>query len=211
VWHIGCQDVVAIGHLFRTGQLLLERIISLAGPQVKNPRLLKTRMGACLSEIIASDLEDGDNRVISGSVLSGRRAGGPVDYLGRYHNQISVLAENREQKLFGWLTPGMEQFSIKAMFVSALFKNKLFPFTTALNGGRRPIVPTGAFEQVMPLDIEATYLLRALAIKDTDQAQALGCLELDEEDLALLTFVDSSKNEFGPMLRENLNLIEKEG
>jgi Na+-transporting NADH:ubiquinone oxidoreductase subunit A len=73
------------------------------------------------------------------------------------------------------------------------------------------MVPIGIYEQVMPLDILPTMLLRALIVEDTDQAQDLGCLELDEEDLALCTFVCPGKHEFGPMLRHNLTRIEKEG
>ena len=63
----------------------------------------------------------------------------------------------------------------------------------------------------MPLDILSTPLLKALVVGDSDQAQLLGCLELTEEDLALYTFVDPGKHDFGPVLRSNLTKIEKEG
>jgi Na+-transporting NADH:ubiquinone oxidoreductase subunit A len=63
----------------------------------------------------------------------------------------------------------------------------------------------------MPGDFLPTQLLRFLMTKNTDRAVELGALELDEEDLALCTFVDPCKNEFGPALRQTLNLIEKEG
>ena len=68
---------------------------------------------------------------------------------------------------------------------------KSFNLTTSQNGSPRAMVPVGAFEMMMPLDILPTQLLRALLVKDTDMAQALGCLELDEEDLALCSFVCS--------------------
>lgn len=73
------------------------------------------------------------------------------------------------------------------------------------------MVPIGVYERVMPLDLLPTQLLRALIVGDTEQASELGCLELDEEDLALCTFVCPSKFNFGPMLRENLTKIELEG
>lgn len=73
------------------------------------------------------------------------------------------------------------------------------------------MVPVGAYEAIMPLDILPTQLLRYLLVGDTDTAQALGCLELDEEDLALCTFVCPGKYEYGPILRDVLNRIEKEG
>ncbi|WP_419852570.1 Na(+)-translocating NADH-quinone reductase subunit A [Actinobacillus pleuropneumoniae] len=210
VWHLNYQDVIAIGKLFTTGELFTDRIISLAGPQVKNPRLVRTRLGANLSQLTANELIAGENRVISGSVLSGATAAGPVDYLGRYALQVSVLAEGREKELFGWIMPGSDKFSITRT-VLGHFGKKLFNFTTAVHGGERAMVPIGAYERVMPLDIIPTLLLRDLAAGDTDSAQNLGCLELDEEDLALCTYVCPGKNNYGPMLRAALEKIEKEG
>ncbi|HHE3720413.1 TPA: Na(+)-translocating NADH-quinone reductase subunit A [Pasteurella multocida] len=210
VWYINYQDVIAIGKLFTTGELDVSRVVSLAGPQVKNPRLVRTVLGANLSQLTANEVKDGENRVISGSVLSGAKAAGPVDYLGRYVLQVSVLEEGREKEFLGWIMPGANKYSLSRT-VLGHFSKKLFNFTTALNGGERAMVPIGAYERVMPLDIIPTLLLRDLAAGDTDSAQALGCLELDEEDLALCTFVCPGKNEYGPLLRQALDKIEKEG
>ncbi|AHE65368.1 NADH:ubiquinone reductase (Na(+)-transporting) subunit A [Pasteurella multocida] len=210
VWYINYQDVIAVGKLFTTGELDVSRVVSLAGPQVKNPRLVRTVLGANLSQLTANEVKDGENRVISGSVLSGAKAAGPVDYLGRYALQVSVLEEGREKEFLGWIMPGANKYSLSRT-VLGHFSKKLFNFTTALNGGERAMVPIGAYERVMPLDIIPTLLLRDLAAGDTDSAQALGCLELDEEDLALCTFVCPGKNEYGLLLRQALDKIEKEG
>lgn len=211
VWHLGYQDVIAIGHLFLTGRILTERIIALGGPMVKQPRLLRTRIGACLSELVKNQLTDGDNRVISGSVLSGRKASATEDFLGRYHNQISVLAEDRERRFLGWLMPGFTRFSVKHIFASSLLPRRQFALSTSTHGSVRAMVPTGAFERVMPLNIKSTWLLRSLLTLDTDLAQGLGCLELDEEDLALCSFVCSGKMDYGRHLRQILEKIELEG
>ena len=210
VWYINYQDVIAVAKLFTSGELYTNRVVSLAGPQVKNPRLVRTQMGAKLSQLTANELNEGENRVISGSVLSGHTAAGPHDYLGRYALQVSVIAEGREKEFLGWMMPGSDKFSITRT-VLGHFGNKLFNFTSAVNGGERAMVPIGNYERVMPLDIIPTLLLRDLSAGDTDSAQALGCLELDEEDLALCTFVCPGKNEYGPMLRAALDKIEKEG
>jgi Na+-transporting NADH:ubiquinone oxidoreductase subunit A len=159
---------------------------------------------------IASDAEYGV-RVISGSVLSGRAVAPPVDFLSRYDSCISLLQEGKHRELLGWTGPGFNKFSIKPIFASALSAGKKFAMTTSTEGSHRAIVPLGSFEKVMPLDIIATPLLKSLVVEDTEQAQALGCLELDEEDLALCTFVDTGKHEFGPILRRNLTTIEREG
>lgn len=212
VWHIGLQDLLSIGDLFLTGQLDVTRVVSLAGPVVRKPRLLRTRLGASLDTLVENELEPGENRIISGSVLSGRTASGEVlGYLGRFHNQISVLREGREREFMGWLAPGTEKFSLSRLFLSKLTPNKLFNIHTGTNGSPRAIVPIGLYEQVMPMDILPTFLLRSLCVDDVEQAEKLGCLELDEEDLALCSFVDPGKTDFGPILRRNLELIEKEG
>ena len=211
VWSIGYQDVIAIGKLFVTGELYVDRILSIAGPVVKKPRLIKSRVGASLDEIILGESSSGSVRVISGSVLGGRTSRGVVSYLGRYANQISLIEDQKEREFMGWLSPGINKFSVMNIYISKLFSGKLFNFTTTTNGSERAMVPIGAYEEIMPLDILPTQLLRSLIVEDTEQAQLLGCLELDEEDLALCTFVCPGKYEYGPILRQNLTRIEKEG
>jgi Na+-transporting NADH:ubiquinone oxidoreductase subunit A len=211
VWQINYQDVIAIGKLFTSGRIWVERIISLAGTLVNKPRLLRTRLGANTEDLVKDEVQHVQSRVISGSVLHGHTANNWAAYLGRFHNQISVIAEGYEREFFGWIKPGSKKFSALNVFVSKLLGNKQFDLTTSQNGSPRAMVPVGVFELVMPLDILPTQLLRALIVKDTDAAQALGCLELDEEDLSLCSFVCSSKFDYGPALRTNLTQIEKEG
>ncbi|EMX9089142.1 TPA: Na(+)-translocating NADH-quinone reductase subunit A [Klebsiella oxytoca] len=211
VWHLNYQDVIAVGKVFLEGELYNERIVALGGPQVKEPRLLKTCLGASLDELLEDELLDDENRIISGSVLSGTHARGPHAFLGRFHLQISVVKEGREKELFGWVMPGKDKFSITRTTVGHFLKRKLFNFSTDTNGGERAMVPIGNYERVMPLDILPTILLRDLLAGDTDSAQALGCLELDEEDLALCTYVCPGKYEYGPALRSVLTQIEQEG
>ncbi|EOZ4937310.1 Na(+)-translocating NADH-quinone reductase subunit A [Enterobacter hormaechei] len=211
VWHLNYQDVIAIGKLFTTGELCAERIIAIGGPQATQPRLVRTLLGADLTALLAGETKEGENRIISGSVLSGRHATGPMACLGRFHLQVSVVLEGREKELFGWVLPGAEKYSVTRTTLGHFLRHKLFNFSTSTNGGERAMVPIGNYERVMPLDILPTVLLRDLLAGDTDGAQALGCLELDEEDLALCTYVCPGKYEYGPVLREVLTRIEQEG
>ncbi|PID41522.1 MAG: NADH:ubiquinone reductase (Na(+)-transporting) subunit A [Proteobacteria bacterium] len=212
VWTVGYQDVIAIGKLFVTGELHNERVVALAGPNVKKPRLVKTVMGAELNQLCEGETDTSSaSRIISGSVFGGRTAKGAVSFLGRFANQVTVLTEGTHRDFMGWLSPGTDKFSKLNIYLSRLNPKKLFNFTTNTNGSDRAMVPVGTYEEVMPLDILPTQLLRALIVGDTDMAQKLGCLELDEEDLALCTFVCPGKYEYGPILRENLTRIEKEG
>ncbi|MCR9277434.1 MAG: Na(+)-translocating NADH-quinone reductase subunit A [Pseudomonadaceae bacterium] len=211
VWTIGYQDVIAVGRLFVTGRLFTERVVSLSGPSVSNPRLLRTRLGACLQQLTNGELSDESSRVISGSVLAGRTASSPVCYLGRYHSQVSALPDEADRQLFGYLNPGVKQHSVFPTFLSKWFGSKELPFSTNKNGSTRAMVPIGTYESVVPMDMLPTQLLRALLVGDLETATALGALELDEEDLALCTYVCPGKYEYGPVLRTVLNQIEKEG
>ena len=212
VWTIGYQDVIALGKLFTTGQLFTERVVSLAGPMVEKPRLLRTRLGANIDELCAGQLKTGEFRAISGSVLSGRKAAGAVIYLGRYASQVSVIAEGREREFMGWLSPGANKHSVLPIYLSRWFGGgKKLNMTSTTNGSVRAMVPVGSYEKVMPLDILPSPLLRALIVGDLETAQNLGALELDEEDLALCTYVSIGKYEYGTILRDNLTRIENEG
>jgi NADH:ubiquinone oxidoreductase, Na(+)-translocating, A subunit len=211
VWHLNYQDVIAIGRLFTTGELWTERTIAIGGPQAAHPRLVRTLLGADISELLVGETKPGENRLISGSVLSGRQAVGEQAFLGRFHLQVSIVQEGREKEFFGWVLPGADKFSVTRTTLGHFLRDKLFNFSTSTHGGERAMVPIGNYERVMPLDILPTMLLRDLLAGDSDSAQALGCLELDEEDLALCTYVCLGKYEYGPVLREVLTRIEQEG
>lgn len=209
-WHLNLQDLLAIGHLFRTGYLDNERIISIAGPGVINPQFVKTRIGVSLAHVLKDNLAEGEQRIISGSIFAGRQTDAETAFLGFYDKQVVVLPEGRESIFLEFMRPGMNSYSRTRAYLGRFLKKPL-PFTTSMQGSPRPIVPFGIYDEVMPLDILPTLLLKALIIKDTDTAVQLGALELAEEDVALLTYVDPGKHDFGAILRENLEQIEEEG
>ena len=216
VWHIGYQDVIAIGKLFGEGKLWVERIVALGGVGFERPRLVTTRLGANIDDLVAGTLKeagprDGPPRLISGSVLNGRTAAGPEAYLGRYHCQISAIPDGGQSRLFGWLDPFRRSYSFAGLFRRRQAHKKLLPFSSSRMGRPTAMVPVDAFEHIIPMDILPVPLLRALLVRDTDQAQALGCLELDAEDLALASFVCPGKIDYGTVLRINLDRIEREG
>ncbi len=211
VWHIGYQDVIAIGKLFVTGRLPVDRVVALCGPAVSKPRLISTRVGANIAELVDGEIEGSDVRVVSGSVLSGHRAAGWAVWLGRYDNQITVLREGSPREFLSFMRPGIGKYSITRAFVGKLFGPREYSLTTSQNGSPRAMVSIGSFEQVMPLDILPTPLLKALLVRDTDTARDLGCLELAEEDLALCSFVCNGKYEYGRHLRKSLREIEVNG
>jgi Na+-transporting NADH:ubiquinone oxidoreductase subunit A len=202
VWHVNYQDVIAIGRLFTTGRLWVERIVALAGPLVRRPRLARTRLGASTEDLVRGQIREGECRVVSGSILSGRRAAGPGAYLGRYHHQVVVMAEARSRARADWLPPHGEAFSVSGLTRPFVSHRRRYDLTTALHDRPASMLPTGNFERVLPLDILPTPLFRALLVGDSDRARALGCL---------CTFVCPGKNEYGPALRRALTDIEKQG
>ncbi len=211
VWTINYQDVIALSSLFKQGRLDTRRVVALAGPEISEPRLVETRIGASLEELTAGETRGNQTRVISGSVLGGRTAQGPLGFLGRFHLQVSCLAENTHREMFHYLRAGKERHSVMPIYVSWFNKARKFAFSTTTNGSERAMVPVGAYERVMPLDVLPTQLLRALIVGDTESSIGLGALEMAEEDLALCTYVCPGKYEYGPILRDILTTIEKEG
>mgnify|MGYP003299076682 CR=1 FL=1 len=209
----GYQDIIAIGKLFKSGYIDNDRIVSLAGPQVNSPSYIRTRLGASTDEITAGELTQRENRIISGSIISGREAIVSFAYLGRYHNQISVIAEpnSKDREFMNWLTPGPRKFSKMPVFLSSLFPKKVFKFKALMNGSDRPIVPIGSYEEVLPFNMLPIMLLRNIVLLDTEKLQALGGLELDEEDLSLCSYICPGKYDFGSLLRAGLTKIEVEG
>jgi Na+-transporting NADH:ubiquinone oxidoreductase subunit A len=211
-WSIGVQATAAIGALLRTGRLDVTRVVALGGPAARSPRLLRTRVGASIDQLTAGETIDGEVRVVRGSVLCGSEASGEVfGYLGAYDQAVACVAEDRERHFLGWLAPGGNMYSTVRAFLSGFVPKKEYAFTTTTHGSHRAMVPIGMYERVMPLDIMPTFLLRALMVDDLERAEALGCLELDEEDLGLCSFVSPGKEDYGKHLRRTLTTIWKEG
>ncbi len=213
-WHIGYQDVIAIGNLFLTGELSVDRVVAVAGPSVSRPGVYRTRLGASLTDLTAESGAPKEGvRTVSGSVFAGRQFREMAAHLGRTHNQVVQLAEGTNRDFLGWMGPGFGKWSVTNVFLQKLLgpPEGGFRFTTSTEGSHRAIVPLGNYEKVVPLDIEPTPLLKSLCVGDTEEIQRLGGLELAEEDLGLCSYVCASKNDYGPMLRECLTTIELEG
>ncbi len=211
VWHVGFQDAAAIGQLFRTGVLPASRNVAIAGPAAKNRGIFETRRGASMDDLARDVIASQPARVISGSVLSGLTAnpGTPEGFLGAYDNQVTIIPDESPQVFLGWDTPGASKYSVTNTFLGRLIRCT-FDFSTSMEGSLRAVVPIGVYEKVMPMDIMPTFLIKALASDDIEEAEKLGVLELAEEDMALLGFVCPSKIDISGLLRKMLVQMEKE-
>jgi Na+-transporting NADH:ubiquinone oxidoreductase subunit A len=212
-WHLGAQDVIRIGYLVQHGRLDPTQVVALGGPPFREPRLVRTRLGASIAELTRDELlptpaDQLAPRVISGSVLTGRQATDPVfAFLGRFHQQVSGVPEVRKREFLGWLGLRAPRFSATPVYAGG---GASAGFDTRLHGGPRAMVPIGAYERVLPMDLMATHLLRAIALGDMEWAEELGVLELDEEDVALCSYVCPGKADYGSALRRLLDSIAAE-
>jgi len=209
VWYLAPQDVIAIARLFTEGKYDVSRIIALGGSQIQKPRYYRIISGASITNLLADNLKKGDNRVISGDVLSGQQ----IDEngtLGFYHTTITAIEEGKEQEFLGWILPGMHKFSASKTFLSWLTPSKKYALNANMHGEERAYVMTGEYEKVLPMDIYPTQLIKACMIEDIELMENLGIYEVAPEDLALCEFVCTSKIEVQSIIRHGLDLVRKE-
>ncbi|MEP5612483.1 MAG: Na(+)-translocating NADH-quinone reductase subunit A [Cyclobacteriaceae bacterium] len=210
VWTIAPQGVIEIGKLLLDGVYDTAKLVAVTGSQIENPSYVKTYSGACLNKLIAGNVKAGDNRFISGNVLTGESVG-EDGYLSFYHQQVTVIPEGKYEELFGWITPSTKKLSFHKAFGLLSFlggSNKEYVLDTNQHGEHRNFVMTGAFEKVLPMDILPNYLFKAILAEDFDDMEALGIYELVEEDVALCEFIDVSKHNLQEILREGIQLIK---
>lgn len=211
VWTIAPQDLVIIGELLLTGKFNAERVIALAGSEVKTPKYYKTRIGSeAATFLYDSGLKDENVRVISGDVLTGTKIS-PKGHLGYYSNTVTVIPEGDDYELFGWNKPVFNKISTsRALTFSWLSPNKKYDLDTNTNGEHRAFVVTGIYEEVFPLDMYPLQMLKACMVQDLDEMEALGMYEVAPEDFALTEFVCVSKQPHQQIIRNGLDLMYKE-
>ena len=235
VWTMNAQDVAGLGELVTTGVYRPEKVIAVAGPNIKNPHYYRIKAGTCLAEIVKDqllnnnypkmDADDADkaNRVISGDILSGTQIA--IDgFMSAYDDLLSILPEGDYYDFMGWLMPGVRKFSFSRTFISGFmpkstFKpmgielprfESLWKFDTNTHGDERPLVFTGNFERVFPFDIYPTQLIKACIVGDIDLMENLGIYEVEPRDFALCEFIDTSKTNIQAIIREALEQLRKE-
>ena len=236
VWTMNAQDVAVLGELVATGVYNPEKVIAVAGPNIKNPHYYRVKVGTCLEEITKGQLLSNDyptmdvddaakgNRIISGDILSGTQIA-TDGFLCAYDDLVSILPEGDYYDFMGWLMPGFKKFSFSRTFLSGFMPRSTFKpmgitlprfenfwkFDTNTHGDERPLVFTGNFERVFPFDIYPTQLIKACIVGDIDLMENLGIYEVEPEDFALCEFIDTSKTDIQAIIREALEKIRKEG
>ncbi|WP_299326150.1 Na(+)-translocating NADH-quinone reductase subunit A [uncultured Maribacter sp.] len=211
VWTVTPQDLIIIGEYLLTGKFNAERIIALAGSSVKAPKYYSTKIGAEISTFLyASGVNEENFRVINGDVLTGSKSR-PDGYLGYYNNTVTVIPEGDDYELFGWNKPVFNKISAtRALTFSWMQPNKKYDLDTNTNGEHRAFVVTGQYEKVFPMDIFPMQLLKACMVKDLDEMEQLGLYEVAPEDFSLTEFICISKQPHQKIIREGLDLLQKE-
>ena len=235
VWTMNLQDVAVLGELVSTGIYKPEKVIAVAGPNIKNPHYFRIRSGACLKDITAAqmlsdtfpkmELSDAseEHRIISGDILSGTQITAD-GFLGAYDDMVSILPEGDYYDFMGWLRPGINKHSFSRTFLSGFMPKSTFKpfgvnlprfkrfwkFDTNTHGDKRPLVFTGSFERVFPFDIYPTQLIKACIVGDIELMENLGIYEVEPEDFALCEYIDTSKTDIQQIIRDALENIRKE-
>ena len=207
VWTVNVQDVVLMGRLAMGGKLDMTKVVAVAGSEAQKPCYKRIIAGAAVESIVG---KVADNvRIISGDVLTGVTTAND-GYISANANMLSLIPEGNVYELLGWAMPRLHRFSVSRSYFSWLCPKKEYKLDTNLNGGERPFVVTGLYENYLPMDVYVAYLLKACLVKDLDKMENLGIYEVLPEDLALCEFVDPSKIEMQQVLRDGINLMIKE-
>lgn len=209
VWTVNPQAVYIIGKFFSTGKVDLTKTIALAGPEVDKPRYIRTMVGSSIASLVSEDIQKKDDRIISGNVLTGTKVA-YEGYLGFYDDVVTVLREGHEARMFGWIMPNLDKFSVSHALFSWLMPNKRYDLNTNTNGEERAFVVTGQYEKVLPMDIYPVHLLKAILTEDVEKMENLGIYEVAPEDMALCEFACTSKTDVQKILRQGLDLAQKE-
>ena len=214
VWTVNIQNVAIIGRLVLNGKLDMTKTYAVCGSQVAHPQYVKAMVGASLVQVLMPcriKPQSGGSkfRIIEGNVLTGKKASAN-DYMGLYSSQVTVIPEGGELELIGWLAPRFHKLSVSRTYFSWLMPKKRYNLATGVNGGERPFVVTGLYEQYLPMDIYPMYLFKAILAGDIEKMENLGIYEVVEEDVALCEFVDPSKQNLQALVRDGINLMIKE-
>lgn len=210
VWYIRAWDAAAMGRTLLTGRFDPVRVYAAVGAGVRRPRFVRTVLGAPLQSIVGEVVE-GPMRWIRGSVLTGT-AVEPERWAPFYARAVHVLPETVERSVLGWALPNLGRWSWHRAFLSGFTgprgEHDLRP---GLYGGERAMVPVGYYRQVVATpDIVPESLFKSIIAGDLEESIQLGMLDLSEEEAALCTFICPSKIEFDVLLREGLELYQRE-
>lgn len=212
VWTVDPTAVIFFGRLFNTGKVDLRRTIALAGSEITRPAYMDVKVGISLRALLEGNLVRTDHiRIINGNPLTGKKA--EVDgYLGAHTSEVTVIPEgDNVHEMLGWIMPRMKQLSVSRSYFSWLFgKKREYDLDARIKGGERHMIMSGEYDRVLPMDIYAGYLIKAIITGDIDRQEQLGIYEVSPEDFALAEFVDSSKLPLQQIVRNGLDILRKE-
>ena len=212
VWTVDPSAVIFIGRLFLTGKVDLTRTIAVAGSRVKAPAYTDVKVGTPLKDILNGRLAQEEHiRIINGNPLTGIHD--TLDgFLGAHTSEVTVIPEGDDvNETLGWIMPRTKEFSVNHSYFSWLFgKKKAYDLDARIKGGERHMIMSGEYDKVLPMDIYAEYLIKAIIAGDIDKQEQLGIYEVAPEDFALAEFVDSSKLPLQKIVREGLDILRKE-
>ncbi len=210
VWTVDPSVVIFFGRLFNTGRVDLRRTVAVVGSEVAHPAYAEVLVGEPISTLLNGNVTGKNVRIINGNVLTGRPCTAD-DYVGAHSSEITVIPEGDDaDEMLGWILPRTKQFSVNRSYFSWLFGKREYALDARVKGGERHMIMSGEYDRVLPMDIYAEFLIKAIIAGDIDKMEQLGIYEVSPEDFALAEFVDSSKLELQRIVRGGLDMLRKE-
>ncbi len=207
VWTLGVEDVLLLGEIFRNGRYDTTRLVALTGGSFSDPCYVRTQTGANIGELLAGEAVAENSRLISGDVLSGTQKTNE-GFVNFFDNQLTAIPEGNEAEIFGWLLPLKPRASISPT-IPVLSDH--IEITTNTHGEKRAFVVNNDYEQVMPMDIYLTQLMKSIIVNDLESMEGLGIYELVPEDVALAEFACVSKQPLQQLLRQGHDTMISQG
>lgn len=212
VWAVDAIMVARLGELIATGKVPSTTTVAIVGENVKEPKYISCTMGCDLKSLTDGNIADPDNsRIICGNVLTGVKTS-TAGYLQYPYRQVTVIPEVKDDAEFmGWASLSPKKFSLYHSFTRWMLPHKRpASFDAKLNGGERAIIMSGEYDKMLPMDIYAEFLIKAIIAFDIDKMEQLGIYEVAPEDFALCEFADTSKLELQRIVRDGLDRLRKE-
>jgi len=209
-WTLDVQAVITLGNIFLEKRFNAERVVVLTGAELVEPKVVHTKIGANIGELLANNIKEGNNRIVSGDVLSGTQKA-TTGFLNAFDDQVTVLEEGDYYEPFGWLLPLTIRPTVSSTYPNGFFPDLRFKADTNTHGEKRAFVVTGQYESVLPMDLYPQHLMKAILVNDFERMEGLGIYELVEEDIALAEFACTSKQPLQKILRDGLNFMIEQG
>lgn len=190
---LNIQATLAVYRAVAEGLPLIERIIALCGPSMKENIHLRARVGTSLEDLLKGRIrEDAPSRLVLNSLLTGVNLNDLSLPIERSYSQLIALPENKKREFLTFMRPGLRRDSYTRTFLAKLFPNIKKNADTNQHGEERPCISCSFCEEICPVRIIphllSKYVKKGLIDETLMNYDIFNCIEC-----GLCSFVCPSK------------------